>query len=165
MSNLKPCPFCESGNLVYNSASGGNTGRFVRCSDCDACGPLAEDDALARAAWNQALRPGGVVPLPEGEDREPILVGETVYDSVDGEECVVKSITRTADGWRIGIAGKRSGFISDSLHPTMVTHAKPDSLESIEHDIYHLVMAEYLEDPEADVKAVMERIKKLKEGE
>lgn len=167
MSDLKPCPFCGSDHLVYNSASGMKTGRFVRCICCDAHGPLMENDELARDAWGNAMRLGEVVELPTGEDSEPILVGETVYDSVDGEECAIKSITLTPDGWRIGVAGKRSGFISDSLHPSMVTHVAPDSLESIRDDICHLIaMGDALADPEDDVDGIMERIKKLmKEGE
>ena len=164
MSDLKPCPFCGLSDLVYNSATGRTNGRFVRCTDCNACGPLAEDDALAKIAWNEAPRRNEVVELPEDADGVPIQSGETVYD-IDGDECVVRSITMTVDGWRIGVYGKCSGFILDSLHPSRVTHVAPDSLESIEKDICHLVMSEYLDDPEGDVKAIMERIKKLTKEE
>ena len=164
MSDLKPCPFCGSDHLIYNSASGIKTGRFVRCADCGTSGPTEEDDARAKAAWNEAPRRNEVVELPEDADGVPIQFGEAVYD-IDGDECVVRSITMTVDGWRIGVYGKCSGFILDSLHPSRVTHVAPDSLESIEKDIYHLVMSECLDDPEADVKAIMERIKKLTKEE
>lgn len=158
MSDLKPCPFCGSDRVdVFYPVDGGC---HVICNKCDAEGPLITNREEAIVGWNGAPRRNEVVELPKDAGGVPIQFGEAVYD-IDGEECVVRSITMTVNGWRIGIVGKRSGFISDSLHPSRVTHVAPDSLESIEKDICHLVMSEHLDDPEADVKAIMERIEKL----
>lgn len=165
MSDLKPCPFCGSDHLVYNSASGRSAGRFVRCVDCHACGPLAEDDDLAEAAWNEAPRRNEVVESPP-KDAEgvPIRPGEVLYLTADETRIEITAVEFICDGSWI-VAGKRGGELA-YWKPEMLTHVALDSLESIEKDIYHLVMSEYLDDPEADVKAIMERIKKLmKEGE
>lgn len=164
MSDLKPCPFCGSSSLVYNSATGRTNGRFVRCIDCNACRPLAEDDALAKIAWNEAPRRNEVVELPEDAGGVPILVGDVVYDAFDRMECSVYSVTMAADGWHVAIR-LPNGDICHRIKPNTLTHVAPDSLESIEKDIYHLVMSEYLDDPEGDVKAIMERIEKLTKEE
>ena len=164
MSDLKPCPFCGLSDLVYNSATGRTNGRFVRCTDCNTCGPLAEDDARAKTAWNGAPRRNEVMELPEDADGVPILVGDMVCDDFDHMECSVYSVTMTADGWHIAIR-LPNGDICHRIKPNTLTHVAPDSLESIEKGIYHLVMSEYLDDPEADVKAIMERIKKLTKEE
>lgn len=164
MSDLKPCPFCGSDHLVYNSASGLSTGRFVRCADCHACGPLAEDDARAKAVWNEAPRRNEVVELPEDADGVPIRPGEVLYLTADETRIEITAEEFICDGSWV-VEGKRGGELA-YWKPERLTHVAPDSLESIEKDIYHLVMSEYLDDPEADVKTIMERIKKLmKEGE
>lgn len=166
MSDLKPCPFCGSDHLVYNSASGLSTGRFVRCADCHACGPLAEDDARAKAVWNEAPRRNEVVELPKDADGEPIRPGDVLFHK-KFPTCSfeVTRIERKKDGSWIVLA-RSDGNPPDPINCDAFSHVRHDSLESIEEDIYHLVMSEYLDDPEADVKTIMERIKKLmKEGE
>lgn len=164
MSDLKPCPFCGSSSLVYNSATGRTNGRFVRCNCCDACGPLVRDDALAKIAWNGVPRINEVAALPKDAEGVPILVGDVVYDDFDHMECSVYYVTMAADGWHVAIR-LPNGDICHRIKPNTLTHVAPDSLESIEKDIYHLVMSEYLDDPEGDVRAIMERIKKLTKEE
>ena len=164
MSDLKPCPFCGYDYLRYNSASGMKTGRFVRCNCCNACGPLAENDTLAKIAWNGVPRINEVAALPKDAEGVPILVGDMVCTDFDHMECSVYSVTMAADGWHVAVR-LPNGDICHRIKPNTLTHVTPDPLESIEKDIYHLVMSEYLDDPEADVKAIMERIKKLTKEE
>ena len=163
MSDLKPCPFCGLSDLVYNSATGRTNGRFVRCTDCNTCGPLAEDDARAKAAWNEAPRRNEVMELPEDADGEPIRLGEELHLTAHKGRVEVVAMELSRDGSWI-VEGKCGGALT-YWRPDSLTHVAPDSLESIEKGIYHLVMSEYLDDPEADVKAIMERIGKLTKEE
>ena len=137
MSDLKPCPFCGSGNLVYNSASGRNTGRFVRCNDCNACGPLAEDDALARAAWNGAPRWDEVMELPRDADGVLIRIGDVLYAAANGNRVTVGSIGFRHDGTRQVVDKFDDAFY---WAPSLLTHTKPDTLETIEASIRELIM-------------------------
>ena len=122
---------------------------------------MNENDAKER--WNKPPRETDVVELPRDADGMPIRVGETVF-LCDGEGYKVDSLTRDEGGWlvKLNVTGRNCGVIS--CRPSSVTHKEPDSLEAIEKNIYHLVMSEYLDDPEGDVKVVMERIKKLTKG-
>lgn len=42
-----------------------------------------------------------------------------------------------------------------------LTHERPDSWERLEKDAYHLVMSEYLDTPEEDVRNIVRRAKAL----
>ena len=97
-------------------------------------------------------------------DGVPIKVGDTVWATYNGCKHIVMAVC--SDG---------------SLHPEMltndgcmveyeeglwdfakkVTHERPDSWERIEDDAYHLVMSEYLETPEEDVRDLVRRAKAL----
>ena len=50
---LKPCPFCGSGNIVESYG----LDDFMRCEDCDAEGPSAHKFKLKTAggAWNRRI--------------------------------------------------------------------------------------------------------------
>lgn len=51
---LKPCPFCrESTGINYVN----DTGPAMRCHWCKAEGPVAKDEASARASWNRRAAP------------------------------------------------------------------------------------------------------------
>lgn len=64
---LKPCPFCGSGNVSdsYYIKGGGNmpTGYYVECENCCAGGPAIDDSVLgsgkadAITAWNTRTGP------------------------------------------------------------------------------------------------------------
>lgn len=169
MSNLKPCPFCGSGNLVYNSQSGAKPGRFVQCKDCDAHGPTVYNDSLAKREWNVLPRLRETVALPRDANGVVIKAGDVLYGLADTpakpyQDVSIKEMIIAEDGkWRV------NGMCTDGRLLTITkewsTHEKPDIWESIEDYIYYLVRAECSENPQAEVKAIMERIKKLKESE
>ena len=46
---LKPCPFCCSASLLLSS--NGVDNHFVTCSECDAEGPAAASEELAKILW------------------------------------------------------------------------------------------------------------------
>lgn len=50
-TELKPCPFCGSTNLVVDSSDMYRW--YVECWDCEADGPFADDEGLAIEAWNK----------------------------------------------------------------------------------------------------------------
>jgi len=53
MSELKPCPFCGSGN-VFEQGDNEHRGWWCYCYDCGAEGPIRSDHL---AAWNQRAEP------------------------------------------------------------------------------------------------------------
>ena len=159
---LRPCPFCGSSDISMYECFGSDKGYHAQCEECGAEGPRASDEEGAARRWNVLPRLCETVALPLDEDGVPVCIGETVF-LCDGEGYKVDSLTMVSDGWlvKLNIPGRNCGVIS--CRPSSVTHKEPDSLEAIEKQVYHLVMSEYLDDPEGDVKAVMERIKKLME--
>lgn len=167
MSNLKPCPFCGSERVGMNHPLDG--GCHVICSKCGSEGSLALGKEEAVEKWNEAPRRNEFVELPVDAEGVPIRPGDVLYGLADTpaksfQDMSIEKMVIAKDGkWRVNGICTDSGFIT--ITERWYTHVKPDTWESVEADIYHLVMAEYLEDPEADVKDIMERIKKLKEGE
>ena len=60
---LKPCPFCESENLVTDDNDDMEHLHFwIVCDDCDSRGPRRTSPEDAAAAWNRRA------PTAKGED-------------------------------------------------------------------------------------------------
>jgi transcription elongation factor Elf1 len=55
MSDEKPCPFCDSDNVVVTEAPG-ITGCYVICHNCGATGPKTLNWNRAVDLWESALR-------------------------------------------------------------------------------------------------------------
>ena len=98
-------------------------------------------------------------------DGAPIEVGDTVYFvGGPGTRFAVKDIDFKPDGAFVDIIDE--GRYSATVNPETLTHERPDSWERLEEDAYHLVMSEYLETPEDDVRDLVRRAKALaKAGE
>lgn len=104
-----------------------------------------------------------------GADGVPIKVGDAVWATYDGRKYVVKAVCSdgslnperaTDDGCMVKYEEGGWDFAKK------VTHERPDSWERLEEDAYHLVMSEYLDTPEEDVRDIVRRAKALaKEGE
>lgn len=52
---LQPCPFCGSANVGIKR---GEDAPYVRCKDCQACGPMADEggEVRARIVWNERAK-------------------------------------------------------------------------------------------------------------
>ena len=98
-------------------------------------------------------------------DGAPIEVGDAVYFvGGSGTRLSVKDIDFKPDGAFVDIIDE--GRYSATVNPESLTHERPDSWERLEEDAYHLVMSEYLETPEEDVRDIVRRAKALaKAGE
>ena len=98
-------------------------------------------------------------------DGAPIEVGDTVY--CDGRDAALTVVGSSVDA--IGV--ERTTVEDDegtycTVAPSRLSHKRPDSWGRIEEDAYHLVMSEYLETPEKDVRDIVRRAKALaKAGE
>lgn len=46
---LTPCPFCGESNLSVNTT---DKGICIICNDCNASGPLTDDESIATISWN-----------------------------------------------------------------------------------------------------------------
>ena len=93
-------------------------------------------------------------------DGVPIKVGDTVYFvGGSGARYAVKDIGFEPGGAFVDIIDE--GRYSATVNPEILTHEQPDSWERIEEDAYNLVMSEYLETPEDDVRDLVRRAKAL----
>lgn len=108
-------------------------------------------------------------PTPKVLDADgvPIEVGDAVYLRSNGRKGEVTGfyeedgVTWVAVSYELG--GDR---MTVNTEGKALTHERPDSWELIEKDAYHLVMSEYLETPEDDVRDIVRRAKALaKAGE
>lgn len=105
-------------------------------------------------------------PTPKvlGADGVEIKVGDTVYYDGDPEPLTVGSFDDP--GCVYLTSAKGSDGTLYTIEPSLLTHKRPDSWERLEEDAYHLVMSEYLETPEDDVRDIVRRAKALaKAGE
>lgn len=93
-------------------------------------------------------------------DGAPIEVGDTVY--CDGEDEPLK-VSHITDSIKVTLIDDRASYCT--VKPSRLTHERPDSWERIEDDAYHLVMSEYLDTPEEDVRDLVRRAKALAKKE
>lgn len=95
-------------------------------------------------------------------DGVPIEVGDTVYLRGNGREGkVVGFYEDEGETWVSVSYELGSDRMTVNTDCKALTHERPDSWESIEEDAYHLVMSEYLETPEEDVRDLVRRAKAL----
>ena len=95
-------------------------------------------------------------------DGVQIKVDDTVY-FVDGDARPLTVERIDANGGEPAVDLVYAGQILHwhSANPEKLTHERPDSWKRIEDDAYHLVMSEYLETPEEDVRDLVRRAKAL----
>lgn len=72
-----------------------------------------------------------MVELPKDADGVPIHVGDTVWDCISGMQMAVHEL-RLKDRWTISTD---TGFAPWTSKASAVTHARPDSLESIADEL------------------------------
>lgn len=101
------------------------------------------------------------VPAPMDADGREIPLGTKVlYDFMGVEHKVLyyEFSTRYDGRWMVKIEtpGYSYSYGTESFRMT-----KPDSWERLEKDVYNLVMSEYLDTPEDDVKGIISRAKAL----
>ena len=109
-----------------------------------------DEDQLAQLSWAKG------VPAPVDADGNlvPLRTRELYTDR--GELVRVTSICFNFVWWYVHAVGSDVLLRIKDLHIS-----KPDSWEQLERDVYHLVMSEYLDDPEGDVKDAIRRAKAL----
>ena len=107
-------------------------------------------------------------------DGVPIKVGDIVYgvstnvgdvvSSVSlgkGKAYTVERIKANGENYLVDIAEAKNRLPVYSVSPENLTHERFDSWEQFEEDVYHLVMSEYLDTPEEDVRDLVCRAKAL----
>lgn len=105
----------------------------------------------------------GVEPPRDAEGREIPLSTDALYH-LDGEMVEVYSFNYWPEykEWHVKWSSDR---LIDSDLTSEFLLSPPDSWEKLEKDVYSLVMSEYLDAPEEDVKDIMSRAKALAERE
>lgn len=104
-------------------------------------------------------------------DGAPIEVGDTVYLRSNGREGKVvgfyedKGETWVGETWVSVSYELGSDRMTVNTEGKALTHERPDSWERIEEDAYSLVMSEYIETPEEDVRDIVRRAKALAKRE
>ena len=100
-------------------------------------------------------------------DGVPIEVGDTVYLRSSGREGEVAGFCKEDGKTWVFVSYKLgSDSITVNTEGKALTHERPDSWERLEEDAYHLVMSEYLDTPDEDVRDIVRRAKALaKAGE
>lgn len=100
-------------------------------------------------------------------DGAPIEVGDTVYLRSNGREGKVvgfyedKGETWVGETWVSVSYELGSDRMTVNTEGKALTHERPDSWKRIEEDAYCLVMSEYIETPEEDVRDIVRRAKAL----
>lgn len=100
-------------------------------------------------------------------DGAPINVGDTVYLRSNGRKGEVRGFYEEDGATWAAVSYELGGDrMTVNTEGKALTHERPDSWERIEEDAYSLVMSEYLETPEDDVRDLVRRAKALaKAGE
>lgn len=92
-TELKPCPFCGSGNVRYKEAE-----HAVVCARCKARGSIAPDEEMAIRMWDERageLKPDSWEKLEEDLDKCVAEGTACTYFSKDGtcQSCSLSNIT------------------------------------------------------------------------
>ncbi len=154
---LNPCPFCQSKNVRLVEIPDDENLAYAQCGDCKVRGPHGKP-AWAAACWN-LFAYGEVTALPRTSDGLAIRPQDPVVDVETGESGTVEELWYHSDAWDVIVQWERgSKTVAD---PSELASGGAFTWEMAERYIYHLVMSEYLEDPEGDVRRVMARLKKL----
>lgn len=105
------------------------------------------------------------MPLPKDKNGKFVTIGSMVSHESLRSPAEVTAIGHDRYGrdWVYYYDGGLSGEddVYRSLLASECTTVVPDTWDAIEKTAYHLVMSEYLDDPERDVKALIERCKAL----
>ena len=133
------------------------------------CERRGVDGVLYGSFGERVKRPAPKVLAADGA---PIEVGDTVYLRSNGREGKVvgfyedKGETWVGETWVSVSYELGSDRVTVNTEGKALTHERPDSWERIEEDAYCLVMSEYIETPEEDVRDIVRRAKALaKAGE
>lgn len=127
------------------------------------CERRGVDGVLYGSFGERVKRPAPKVLAANGA---PIEVGDTVYLRSNGREGKVvgfyedKGETWVSVSYELG-----SDRMTVNTEGKALTHERPDSWERIEEDAYSLVMSEYIETPEEDVRDIVRRAKALAKRE
>ena len=125
-----------------------------KCEDdeCDGCPALGERCYVF--VFNDIARRMHAL-MPHDADGREIKAGDTIKSHVgmqmDVTDVMPLPVRISDDGTSPVTAGV----------PHLWRVMEPDSWERLEHDAYHLVMSEYLDTPEDDVKDLVRRAKAL----
>lgn len=93
MSELKPCPFCQSSDLNMHRA----LGYFWRCNDCLAEGPIGETQKEADELWNRRASPWR--PISEVEPTRNVIIALYDVNSEDRNKAI--QAFRDGSKWRV----------------------------------------------------------------
>lgn len=133
------------------------------------CARESFDGRLCGSYGERVKRP---TPKELDADGVSINVGDTVYLRSNGREGKVvgfyedKGETWVGETWVSVSYELGSDRMTVNTEGKALTHERPDSWERLEEDAYHLVMSEYLDTPEDDVRDLVRRAKALaKAGE
>ena len=127
--------------------------------NCKGCPADLEDLVCSRAMYEDIARRLHAL-MPHDADGREIEVGDTI-ESTFGTQVHVTDVIALPVNAHDGVVYQ---FPVSLLHLWRVVES--DSWEKLEQDAYHLVMSEYLDAPEDDVKDLVRRAKALaKAGE
>lgn len=166
-------PRFEDGELVKMGDEVGFEGETMRVC-------LAVLDAGGWALWCENDGIGGRLIGSCGErverperpevldaDGVPIKVGDVVYFVADKDDgaLTVECIDVSGEKPVVDLVHSDDRGTWHLVDPEKLTHERPDSWERIEDDAYRLVMSEYLDTPEEDVRDLVRRAKALAKKE
>ena len=105
------------------------------------------------------------IELPVDADGVPIRLGDKVWMLDQGTCLRVTELSFCGNSrlakWFVMGSGDEDATRGYTAWPTNLSHKAPDTLKRIKYDTYHLVMAEFIEDPEGEVEKIFERIERL----
>lgn len=95
-------------------------------------------------------------------DGAPIEVGDTVYLRSNWRKGEVTGFYEEDGVTWVSVSYELGGDrMTVNTEGKALTHERPDSWEQLEKDAYHLVMSEYLDTPDEDVRDIVRRAKAL----